>query len=110
MLPIEDVGRYRAALAACVRLQDPAAYRGFVLEWRDLIQRGAVERLVAKSDGELRERLARMALDDASLSDVHEAARETLADLGIVVADAAPLVGTRLGRAPGTVRLRRPGR
>lgn len=102
----EEITRYRRDLAACVRLQDPSAYRTFVQEWSGLIQRGAVERLVGMDDDALAVRLARMALDDSGLSDVHPRALATLRQHGIVP-------GRGLGEATGSrktgkVRLRRP--
>ncbi len=101
------VSQYRRALSACVRLQQPDAYRAFVVEWRDLIQRGAVERLVAMDDAALAVRLAWMALDDPDLADVHGQARATLERFGAVVSRPT---GTRPVRGrPTTVRLRRPG-
>lgn len=101
------VSQYRRALAACVRLQQPDAYRAFVVEWRDLIQRGAVERLVAMDDVSLAVRLAWMALDDPDLADVHPEARATLERSGAVSARPTGIRPVKV-RAT-TVRLRRPG-
>lgn len=103
-----EVGRYRTELAACVRRQDPEAYRRFVASWRDLIQKGAADRLVAMDDDALSIRLARMALDDPDLADIHADARATLAGFGAE----ARQVGSDAARPPsrrsGVVRLRRP--
>jgi hypothetical protein len=84
-----DVSRYRRALSECVRRQDPDAYRQFVRDWSGLIQKGAAERLVLMGDDALRERLARMALDDPDLADVHASARTTLLGFGVVVGSLA---------------------
>ena len=101
----EEVARYRRALSACVRLQDPSAYRDFVHEWSGLIQRGAADRLVQMDDDALAVRLARMALDDSELTDVHPRARATLKRYG-VVADRGLSAASEPVRAR-TVRLRR---
>ena len=104
----DEVSRYRRALAACVRLQDPDAYRSFVQEWRGLIQRGAAERLIGMDDDSLSVRLASMALDDPGLADVHASARATLRRHGVAgdVGGAVPVGRSRAG----TVRLRMPRR
>ena len=101
----DEVSRYRRALAACVRLQDPGAYRTFVQEWRGLIQRGAAERLIEMDDDSLSVRLANMALDDPGLADLHASARATLRQYGIAddVRGARPVARS----GSGTVRLRR---
>ena len=100
----DEVSRYRRALAACVRLQDPDAYRSFVQEWRGLIQRGAAERLIDMDDDSLSVRLASMALDDPGLADVHASARATLRRHGVAgeVSGAVPVGRSRVR----TVRLR----
>ena len=103
-----EVGRYRRALAACVRLQDPASYRSFVQEWRGLIQRGAADRLIEMDDDALSVRLANMALDDLGMPEVHAAARATLRQYG--VAGDVRAVGPIARPGLGTVRLRRPRR
>jgi hypothetical protein len=101
----DEVRRYRRELEACVRLQDPVAYRRFVVEWRGLIQPGAAERLVDMDDDALTVRLAQMALEDPSLADVHAAARTTLARHGVEVE--APKGSVRPLARSRTVRLRR---
>lgn len=78
------------------------------MEWRGLIQRGAAERLVAMDDAALAVRLARMALDDGALVDIHAGARATLAEHGMEFASA---VASRKGSSRlNTVKLRRPKR
>ena len=104
----QEVGRYRAALAECVRLQDPAAYRQFVDEWRGLIQKGSADRLIEMDDAALAVRLARMAIEDPGLIDVHSRARVTLRQYGIVVEIAGG--GRETSSRSRTVRLRRPPR
>lgn len=105
----DEVSRYRRELVACVRLQDPGAYRGFVQAWCGLIQRGAAERLLEMNDDALAVRLANMALDDPDLADVHSSARATLRRLGASVSDKSSASASQWGLSR-TVRLRRPRR
>jgi hypothetical protein len=108
-----DLRRYVQDLLATLRTRDPQAYRAFVARWRDLHQRGAVERLLAMDDDALRLRMERMILDNPALADLHAGAGEYLSARGAAPSPAptpAPGAGgAAAGGATGgpTVRLRR---
>jgi hypothetical protein len=93
--PEPDLTRYREDLLAMLPLRSPGAYRAFVRRWRDLLQRGAAERLLAMDDAALRRRLEHMILDAPPLADLHESARAYLAE------HAAPPPATAAARRPG---------
>jgi hypothetical protein len=73
-----DTRRYAAELRAMLRQRDPAAYRAFLVRWRDLHERGAAQRLAQLDDAALRQRIERMIIDLPALADLHPSARAYL--------------------------------
>jgi hypothetical protein len=101
-----DLRGYIQELRATLRRRDPAAYRAFVARWRDVLQRGAAERLLATDDATLRLRMERMILDNPGLADLHAEARAHLAAHGVTPRATPSERGAR-PRPRRTVRLRR---
>jgi hypothetical protein len=103
-----DLRGYIQELRATLRRRDPAAYRAFVARWRDVLQRGAAERLLAADDATLRLRMERMILDNPGLADLHSEARAYLAAHGVTPGVTPSRRGGRPRLRPRrTVRLRR---
>lgn len=65
-----------------LRQRSPAAYRAFLQKWSGLHEGSAAKRLAAQDDAALRLRLERMILDLPTLSDLHESARDYIAEHG----------------------------
>ncbi len=81
--------QYARELQEMLRQRSPAAYRAFLVKWRDVHERGVAERLAKQSDSALRLRLERMILDMPALSDLHDEARAYVAQHGGQAATAA---------------------
>jgi hypothetical protein len=66
-------------MLAMLRRRNPAAYREFLQQWGDLHERGVAGRLAGLDDAALRLRIERMILDIPALADLHDSAREYVA-------------------------------
>ena len=75
---LPDMSEYARALQEMLRQRSPAAYRAFLRTWRDVHDRGVVERLSKQDDAALRLRIERMILDTPALEDLHESAQDYL--------------------------------